>query len=96
MLKLSHVDQCPCINSTAVWNVDGGNVRTYVTFMGTARTEGERSTAWCPGIGLNFNRTKNGRGRRDGKRISEVERKRRRNRVKINRQAKGQKKKAQE
>lgn len=35
----------------------------YVTFMGTARAEGERSTTWCPAIGLNFNRTKRGRGR---------------------------------
>ena len=49
--------------TTQLWSRRTGSVWDYVTFMSTARAEGERSTTWCPGIGLNFNRTKRGRGR---------------------------------
>lgn len=66
----------------------GTSGRGYVTFLDTARAEGERSTPWSPATGLNFKRTKQGRGKQrktkeeEGKEERNLEVERDRERVK--------------
>lgn len=74
----------PCLTGVATaLRGSGDEMGSYVTFLDTARAEGERSTPWSPATGLNFKKDQTKRRKR--RRRRKTKRKRRRRSLEVDR-----------